>query len=131
MKQNHEHLSPSTSNSKLAVAKMRAYFSSYDDIVMRVQPFGMILSLTPNALSKSALGTGCRWERLNADWYYSPELNPIEPVWSWLRQCCLANQCFNDYDDIVSTVCAAWDLFQTSAKRVTKVCSREWLSMNS
>ncbi len=26
---------------------------------------------------------------------YSPELNPIEQVWSWLRQNELANRCFN------------------------------------
>ncbi|MBJ3950951.1 transposase, partial [Salmonella enterica subsp. enterica serovar Kentucky] len=30
---------------------------------------------------------------------YSPELNPIEQVWSWLRQHCLANQSFTDDED--------------------------------
>ncbi|MGR2993526.1 transposase, partial [Vibrio vulnificus] len=29
---------------------------------------------------------------------YSPELNPIEQVWSWLRQHSLANQSFADYE---------------------------------
>ncbi|TBT11726.1 hypothetical protein D5E82_20695 [Vibrio parahaemolyticus] len=33
---------------------------------------------------------------------YSPELNPIEQVWRWLRQHYLANQYFTDYDDIIS-----------------------------
>ncbi|EHH1222819.1 TPA: transposase, partial [Vibrio parahaemolyticus] len=28
---------------------------------------------------------------------YSPELNPIEQVWRWLRQRYLANQSFTDY----------------------------------
>ena len=32
---------------------------------------------------------------------YSPELNPIEQVWSWLRQNEIANRCFTDYEDIV------------------------------
>ena len=32
---------------------------------------------------------------------YSPELNPIEQVWSWLRQHVLANRSFKDYDDIL------------------------------
>ncbi|EJN6829885.1 transposase [Vibrio cidicii] len=41
---------------------------------------------------------------------YSPELNPLEQVWSWLRQHCLANQSFTDYDDIVEKVCKAWNL---------------------
>ncbi|EHH1107849.1 hypothetical protein J7H87_000982 [Vibrio parahaemolyticus] len=35
---------------------------------------------------------------------YSPELNPIEQVWSWLRQRDLSNQSFTDYDDITSKV---------------------------
>ena len=62
---------------------------------------------------------------------YSPELNPIEQVWSWIRQHCLANQCFKDYDDIVSKVCAGWNHFLTSCERVTKMCTRDWLTMNS
>ncbi|EGQ9060095.1 hypothetical protein GA076_23115 [Vibrio parahaemolyticus] len=33
---------------------------------------------------------------------YSPELNPIEQVWRWLRQRDLSNQSFMDYDDIIS-----------------------------
>lgn len=32
---------------------------------------------------------------------YSPELNPIEQVWSWMRQNEIANRCFKDYEDIV------------------------------
>ncbi|TOG16966.1 hypothetical protein CGJ06_23285 [Vibrio parahaemolyticus] len=38
---------------------------------------------------------------------YSPEPNPIEQVWRWLRQRDLANQYFTDYDDIISKVCDA------------------------
>ncbi|WP_406707490.1 MULTISPECIES: transposase, partial [Vibrio] len=33
---------------------------------------------------------------------YSPELNPIEQVWRWLRQRYLANQSFMEYVDIIS-----------------------------
>ncbi|KYN90886.1 transposase [Vibrio cidicii] len=38
---------------------------------------------------------------------YSPELNPLEQVWSWLRQHCLANESFTDDEDIVEKVCKA------------------------
>ncbi|ENM1126619.1 TPA: transposase [Vibrio parahaemolyticus] len=38
---------------------------------------------------------------------YSPDLNPIEQVWRWLRQRYLANQSFTDYHDIISKVCDA------------------------
>ena len=62
---------------------------------------------------------------------YSPELNPIEQVWSWIRQHCLANQSFKDYDDIVSKVCDAWNHFLTSSERVTNMCTRDWIAMTN
>lgn len=62
---------------------------------------------------------------------YSPELNPIEQVWSWLRQHYLANQCFVDYNDIVDKVYAAWNRFLKCTRRVTKICSRDWISLTS
>ncbi|MEF1286069.1 transposase, partial [Vibrio sp. M250220] len=46
---------------------------------------------------------------------YSPELNPIEQVWSWLRQHYLANQSFTNYNDVVEQVCRAWNGFLESA----------------
>ncbi|TOH47438.1 hypothetical protein CGI80_18745 [Vibrio parahaemolyticus] len=35
---------------------------------------------------------------------YSPEPNPIEQVWRWLRPRYLANQSFTDYHNIISKV---------------------------
>lgn len=60
---------------------------------------------------------------------YSPELNPIEQVWSWLRQHHLANRCFSGYDDIVDASSIAWNDFVSDVKRVTKMCSRDWLEV--
>jgi transposase len=60
---------------------------------------------------------------------YSPELNPIEQVWSWLRQHYLANRCFSGYDDIIEACSIAWNDFVSYAKRVTKMCSRDWLEV--
>lgn len=62
---------------------------------------------------------------------YSPELNPIEQVWSWLRQHCLANQSFTDYNDIVEKVCDAWNHFLENTDRVTKMCQRGWINLTS
>lgn len=62
---------------------------------------------------------------------YSPELNPIEQVWSWLRQHYLANQSFIDYQDIVSKVCTAWNRFLERADRVTQMCTRDWINLTS
>ncbi len=62
---------------------------------------------------------------------YSPELNPIEQVWSWLRQHYLANQTFTNYNDIVDKVCSAWDRFLESTDRMTDMCRREWINLTS
>ena len=62
---------------------------------------------------------------------YSPELNPIEQVWSWLRQNEVANRCFENYDDIVETVCHAWNRFCEDKSRVISLCFRDWLNLIS
>ena len=40
---------------------------------------------------------------------YYPELNPIEQVWSWMRQNEIANRAFSGYDDIVEKCANAWN----------------------
>ena len=60
---------------------------------------------------------------------YSPELNPVEQIWSWLRQNCLANRKFKDYDDIVDSCSAAWNEFRSNIKRVIYISSRDWCKL--
>lgn len=60
---------------------------------------------------------------------YSPELNPIEQVWSWLRQHCLSNRVFNSYDDIVEQVSKAWNQFIEVPERVKSMCFRDWIKL--
>lgn len=60
---------------------------------------------------------------------YSPELNPIEQVWSWLRQHHLANRCFKGYEDILESCSEAWNDFVSCAKRVVKMCQRDWIKV--
>lgn len=60
---------------------------------------------------------------------YSPELNPIEQVWSWLRQHHLANRCFTGYESIVNAICDAWNDFVSNSDRVIKMCTRDWMNM--
>ena len=57
---------------------------------------------------------------------YSPELNPIEQVWQWLRQNKLANQAFNGYEGIVQQVSEAWNAFREDTARVKSICTRNW-----
>jgi len=60
---------------------------------------------------------------------YSPELNPIEQVWSWLRQNDLANFVFKDYEDIVEQVTRAWNNFRHQVEGVKTLSFREWANL--
>ena len=39
----------------------------------------------------------------------SPELNPVENIWQYLRQNWLSNRVFEDYDAIIEAGCQAWN----------------------
>jgi transposase len=39
---------------------------------------------------------------------YSPDLNPVERVWLYLRETYLSHRFLADYDAIVDALCAAW-----------------------
>lgn len=60
---------------------------------------------------------------------YSPELNPIEQVWAWLRLHYLANRRFQGYEDIVNACSDAWNNFISDTKRVMSLCLRDWAKM--
>ena len=62
---------------------------------------------------------------------YSPELNPIEQVWSWLRQNEIANRSFKDYDNIVDKCTTAWNIFRADVDRVISLCKRDWAMLIS
>lgn len=57
---------------------------------------------------------------------YSPELNPVEQVWQWLKQNHLSNRCFSGYDAIVDACCKAWNIFANSNDLVKSIGTREW-----
>ena len=57
----------------------------------------------------------------------SPELNPQEQVWQWLRDHELANRCFKNYEDIVDASCNAWNNFISVKNRIKQLCNRNWI----
>ena len=57
---------------------------------------------------------------------YSPELNPIEQVWQFLRDRYLANRCFSGYDDILESCANAWNKFTRIAGIIKSMCTRNW-----
>ena len=39
----------------------------------------------------------------------SPELNPVENIWQFMRDNWLSNRIFHSYDDLVDHCCEAWN----------------------
>ena len=57
---------------------------------------------------------------------YSPELNPTENVWQYLRQNHLANTVFDTYQDIVGSCCSAWNDLMRLPEAIVSITQREW-----
>ena len=56
----------------------------------------------------------------------SPELNPVENVWQFIRQTWLSNRVFESYDDIVAHCCEAWNKLTDQPWRIISLGLREW-----
>ncbi len=61
---------------------------------------------------------------------YSPELNPTENIWQFLRQNKLSNRVFNSYDDIVDACCNAWNDLTKTPDRIRSIATRSWASVS-
>ena len=57
---------------------------------------------------------------------YSPELNPVENVWQYLRQNHLANRVFETYTAIVDACCEAWNALVARPETITSIATRAW-----
>ena len=56
----------------------------------------------------------------------SPELNPVENVWQYMRQNWLSNRVFKNYDDIVGHCCFAWNSLIDQPWRIMSLGLRKW-----
>ena len=57
---------------------------------------------------------------------YSPELNPMENVWHYLRENKLCATVWNSYDAIVNACVAAWRFLINDPDRIRSIGTREW-----
>jgi transposase len=60
---------------------------------------------------------------------YSPELNPAENIWQYLRQNKLSNRVFNSYEAIVDACCDAWNALIAEPGRIKSIATRSWASV--
>ena len=58
---------------------------------------------------------------------YSPELNPVERVWLYLKERFLSHRLLDDCDAIVTAACNAWNRLVAQAGRITSLCSYPWI----
>lgn len=58
---------------------------------------------------------------------YSPELNPVEPLWDWMRRYHLANRVYCGYDEIVDVSCNAWLDVISDEDRLRSICWFAWI----
>lgn len=56
----------------------------------------------------------------------SPELNPVENVWQYLRQNWLSNTVFEDYEAILDAGCRAWRKLIAQPDLITSIGTRKW-----
>lgn len=57
---------------------------------------------------------------------YSPELNPVENVWQYLRQNYLSNRVFASYGAILDACCDAWNALMALPDRIRSITQRAW-----
>lgn len=60
---------------------------------------------------------------------YSPELNPIEQVWHFLKQYFLSNRVFKDLEQIQNECMLAWNRFVHQPLKIKSLCSRSWATV--
>lgn len=58
---------------------------------------------------------------------YSPELNPVERIWLYLKERFLSHRLLDDYDAIVDAACTAWNRLTAEPGRITSLCSYPWI----
>lgn len=56
----------------------------------------------------------------------SPELNPVEQIWQYLRANWLSNRVFETFDDIIDAACDAWNKLIAQPKTITSIGMRQW-----
>ncbi len=56
----------------------------------------------------------------------SPELNPVENIWQFMRDNWLSNRVFTSYENIVATCCEAWNNLIDEPWKIMSIGLRQW-----
>jgi transposase len=58
---------------------------------------------------------------------YSPELNPVERVWRYLKERFLSHRLHAEYEAIVDAACKAWRRLTAEGGRNKSLCTYPWI----
>ncbi len=56
----------------------------------------------------------------------SPELNPVETIWQFMRDNWLSNRVFKSYEDILDHCCYTWNSLIDQPWKIMSIGTREW-----
>ncbi len=56
----------------------------------------------------------------------SPELNPVENIWQFMRDNWLSNRVFKSYNDILDHCCDAWNKLVEQPWTIMSIGMRDW-----
>ena len=56
----------------------------------------------------------------------SPELNPVENIWQYIRANWLSNRIFENYDAIIDAACEAWNKLLAVPNTIRSIGIRDW-----
>jgi hypothetical protein len=57
----------------------------------------------------------------------SPELNPVENIWQFMRDNWLSNRIFKSHDDIIDHCCFAWNKLIDMPWKIMSIGTRDWV----
>jgi transposase len=57
---------------------------------------------------------------------YSPELNPVERLWAFLRSHYLSNRVYKNYDELFISCRDAWN--QLTPEQLCSICRTQWIT---
>ncbi|MBA3752335.1 transposase [Candidatus Dependentiae bacterium] len=59
---------------------------------------------------------------------YSPELNPVEQVWDYLRSNYLSNRVYETINDVFDACCDAGNMFVAQPEVIFSIGMRSWIN---
>ena len=61
---------------------------------------------------------------------YTPEVNPVERIWLYLKERYLSQRLLNDYDAIVDATCIAWNKLRADTGRIASLTWTPWKTVS-